>query len=736
MSLPSQGDLLGLDWGFGGDVHSVLATKSTLTPGFAEWNLGGQALQFASLGSVDDMADRAVTAARAMVLMGNPSTADASVTVVRSMVLRSAAADDADRNISALRLQALMGNPSTADAIATALRVAVLRTNDDPFADRRVSNILASILRAVRRGDVARPSAMGRVVINDRTVTPGLGEYDIRGYYGVASPVSGWTGFPYFPNTYTGPGASVTTTWAGEEPAVGPKKTPFPIGYGGDGDLSKIIRQFHEGLTQRDGTGAVKPLYNTTFHTAGSYWYPSPIVAEIDDTGNTNPSDPSDLGNEGNFPVGMSAGPLTQKTWGIGAFQPLFYSKINENFEVEPSILGLMFYAVEPHPDAQQWALPAFSVYQHIRWMEGLDENQLKPYRQRTAVTINVASFGTAEMLHVAPKLNIALTMGRGAYRIAPNSYRDWNVLEDGLPPLRFPLQGSNDPMEEMYGVTYGSEKALWEALSANPDLSPMNLDWPARDGNSVYRANTDYSWWAVMPHRWGPARAFATVGGGELTRPFYVNDDGLYVTKDGARRYSRYKTLLMFQNLAYDQQDDLSGEPEDPFEANRLVRGYVPHNIVTAPPGVGGATWDFNEATLVFVGYAEDTEPGSSEDIVAWLQEDMSRFDYSLDKVTNGGTADEAKVFWTQFMTDERPDWIAPVNAAWDAREDEIGNVEPDYTKGYRPTLSGIWWDADDVDPTKYNGTVLPPCFYLEKLDSPSTHFNDPPGTPGVDDF
>lgn len=727
MSLPSQGDLLGLDWGFGGDVHSVLATKPALTPGFAEWNLGGQALQFALLGSVDDMADRAVTAARALVLMGNPSTADASVTVVRSMVLRASSADDADRNVTALRVQALMGNPSTADAIATALRVAVLRTNDDPISDRRVSQLLCSVLRTVRRGDVARPGAMGRVVINDRTVTPGTGEYNIRGYYGVAAPVSGWTGFPYFPNTYTGPGVDLETTWAGEEPVVGPKKTPFQVGYGAGGDLSKIIRKFHEGLTQTSSAGFVKPLYQTSFVADGAYFYPSPVVAEIDDTGNTDPSDPSDLGNEGNFPVGMSAGPLTQKTLGSSAYQPLIYSKVNENFEVEPSTLGLTVLAVEPHPDAQQWALPAFSVYQHISWMEGPSPSQLSPYHQRTAVTIDVGSFGTEEVLHACPKLNIALTIGRGAYRIAQNSYRDWNVLETGLPPLRFPLQGANDPLAEMYGITYGSEKVLWDALVSNADLSPMNLGWPARDGNSVYRYSSSSSWWAVMPHRWGPA-VLSIYSGGVSTQQFYVNDDGLYITKEGDRRYSRFKTMLMFQNLAFDQQDDLSGEPESPYEADRLARGYVPHAIVSV------ASFDFYEATTVFLDYADEVEPGSTSVISTWLQADSSRFDYYLNKLTEGGTADEAKVFWTQFMTDERPDWIDPVNAAWDAREAEL--TGSDFTKNSRVKLSSIWWDADDIDQTKYTGTVLPPCFYLEKLDSPSTHYDDPPGTPGVDDF
>lgn len=563
-------------------------------------------------------------------------------------------------------------------------------------------------------------------MFNDNTYTPGEGEFSIGGYLGISSPVTGWTGYPYYPDTYVGPGVNLDTLWSGVEPAVGPKPTPFPIGYGAGGDFPSIIRKWHEGLIAR-------PLYIRNFSNPYKYQYPSPILAEQNDYGNGPGGNPSDQGNQGYFPVGMSAGPLTQKTYGFTAFQPLFQTLINADFTLgTPHVLGLFYPQVAPHPDAQQWALPSFSVYNHVRFQEGSLNTW---YYQRTAVTINTANWGgTREVLHVCPKLNFTLSMGRGAYRIAPNSYRDWAVQEEGLPPIRLPLQGSNDPLEEMYGVTYGSEKALWEALVANPDLSPMNLDWPTPDGNTFYKQNTDYSWWPVIPHRWGPATqqnlgAFA----GEQFRVF---DDGRYVTKTGELRYSRYKTMVMHQNLAFDREVDLSGEPVDPFLGGRLARDYVPKTNVGEPPPTGSGTWDFNEVTTTFVLYGEDVEPGVSMDIIDWLQAVPGRYDYYVDRSFNGGTADEAKVFWTQYMTEEKPAWITPVNSAWDAREDEIENAPPpDYTKWLRVAIPQIAWDADDTDPTIYNGTYLPPVFFLEKLDSPSTHFNDPPGTPGVDD-
>lgn len=686
MSVPTQADLLGFEWGFGGDPFVEAAAK-TLDSGFAEWSLGGVPLLF-NLDSGDDAADRVVTALNAMVLAGNPSTADAMVTV---------------------------------------LRKAILRTQDYPNADRLVTQLALQVLRAVRRGDVARPSGQGRVVFNDNTYTPGEGEFSISGYLGISSPVTGWTGYPYFPDTYVGPDENFDTLWSGEEPTVGPSRTPFQIGFGGGGDFASVVRKWHEGLI-------AQPLYIRTFSDQDEYRYPIQIIAESTDYGNGPDGNPWDTGGQGAYPVGMSAGPLTQKTYGSTALHPQFPTSINADFTLgEPHVLGLLTIQVEPHPEAQQWALSAFSVYSHVRYQEGYAQTW---YYQRTAVTINTANWGgTREVVHVCPKLNFSHLMGRGAYRIAPNSYRDWAVQEDGLPPIRLPLQGSNDPLEEMYGITYGSEKALWEALVANPDLSPMNLDWPTPDGHTFYKQSTDHLWWPVIPHRWGPATeqhpaAFA----GER---FLVFDDGRYVTKTGELRYSRYKTLMMHQHLAFDREVDLSGEPVDLFLSERLARSYVPMANVGDPLPSSGGSWDFSAVTATFILYGESVEPGVIIYIIGWLQAVPGRYDYYVDKAVNGGTADEAKVFWTQYMTEENPAWIDPVNAAWDAREDEIENAPPpDYTKWLRVAIPQIAWDADDNDPTIYDGTYLTPVFFLEKLDSPSTHFNDPPGTPGVDDL
>ncbi|MGQ0621488.1 MAG: hypothetical protein ACT4QA_16465 [Panacagrimonas sp.] len=51
------------------------------------------------------------------------------------------------------------------------------------------------------------------------------------------------------------------------------------------------------------------------------------------------------------------------------------------------------------------------------------------------------------------------------------------------------------------------------------------------------------------------------------------------------------------------------------------------------------------------------------------------------------------------------------------------------------REWVSIDWYDPD-FDPSIYTSFVGMPTIFVEKLDSPSTHFNDPPGTPGVDDF
>lgn len=663
----------------------------------------------------------------------------ASVTVLRSMILRSSAANDADRNISALRAQVLMGNPSTADAMVTVLRKAILRTQEDPNADRRVTKLALQVLRAVRRGDVARPGVQGRAVFNDTTVTPGEGEYDINGYYAVGSRYSGFTGMAYVtPGTYDSGGP----VYAGYEPVLGPSKVPFTVGYGAGGSLERIVQQWHEGMTQRTADGFLKPLYNVTYlpvEDIRDYPYAFNVVAEVDDQDDVNNHGP---GGNGNFPIGMCAEALTQKSWGITSTYPAIYAKVEADFSVNGDAFGLQ--RVQPYPDvdAQQWALPAFSLVQNVAptfGSEFLSGSGLSPYRfdQATSIRVPSAPYGVGPVTEtVSPRLTIQRGLGRGAYKLCPNSYRDWTVQQDGLPPIRFPLQGANDPLDEMYGVTYGTERALWDALVANVDLSPMNLDWPARQDNMQYRQSVsetvpenNYYWWATMPHRWGPVPTYNFSPAEDLTTTFvtFVTfDDGMYITSTGEKRYSRYKTLMLTQKIAYDRQEDLSGVDEGAFYLNQVHRGYLSETSVGEALGMG-VSWDaFAVATVI----TETIDPDIVNDLSSWI---VTQPEYPDEYLTFG--AGQAKTFYLRFFNEFHPELVTGLNAAWDARQAELEAVVIDYTKRWR-TSTPMYWDADDIDPTFYTGNVMPPVFFVQKLDSPSTHFNDPPGTPGVDDF
>lgn len=683
MPLPTQADLLGFDFGFGGTSFVDVAASSLLDPGAPEWSLGGTPLLF---------------------------------------VTGSAADPAADRRVTALAAQVLVGNPSTADAMVSALRLMALRTNDDPAADRRITRLAVAVLRSCRRGDVARPAVQGSLVFNDTTVTPGLGEYAIAGYQGVGSRYSGWTGFPYFEGQVSG-----GYTLYAVEPVVGPTEVSLQVGFGAGGDLSALLRKWHNGLIAKYPGGLQKSLFNPQYDVA-DWPYPYRIRAETGDAGDINHHGP---GGAGNFPVGMSATALSQETYGIAATYPFFYGKVNEDFTVNTAGLGVVRVHPDPDPEAQQWALPTFSVQQHMAVTypnEFMNGSGLPNYtfHQVTAVLLNDGVAGHGSVLTASPKLTIQRQMGRGAYRVVPSSYRDWAVAEPDVPPVRYPLQGANDPLVEMYGVTYGSSKELWEALVANADLSPMNLDWPARYATMQYRSGAESEWWATIPHRWGPAATYhSDAESGELGLQFHTFSDGLYITKEGERRYSRYKTLLMTQYIGYQREVDYSGEAVSESLADRLVRAYVP----TAYTGsiVPGSTWDATAVATVLVEYLDDT---IEAEVGVWFTE-QPEYPFAYLALTG----DQAVAFFTRFFNEEHPELLAGAIEAWDAREAELAANTAIFLKACRISCANMHWDADDVDPTFYAGTVLPPVFFVEKLDSPSTHFNDPPGTPGVDE-
>ncbi|MGQ0621487.1 MAG: hypothetical protein ACT4QA_16460 [Panacagrimonas sp.] len=92
-----------------------------------------------------------------------------------------------------------MGNPSTADAFVTLVREMVLRSNDDPAADRWVTDLTLAVLRAVRLGNVAKPGVTTSVVFNDSNVGGGVGEYAIEGFLAIALGDLSYTGLPYAP---------------------------------------------------------------------------------------------------------------------------------------------------------------------------------------------------------------------------------------------------------------------------------------------------------------------------------------------------------------------------------------------------------------------------------------------------------------------------------------------------------------------------------------------------------
>lgn len=654
---------------------------------------------------------------------------DARATVVRMNVIASGVAADAGRFVTAVRAQSLMGNPSTAEGRSTVVRLNVIRTADDPSAPRRVTNVRTSILRSVRRGDGGRPSVQGRAVFNDITLGGATGEYAIEGYVGVASPSTGFTGAAYMGSTFYNGGVGITML-DGYEPVVGPTRVPFAIGYGAGGDAAKLIRQWHEGLTQLDGDGNPRALYTVPFLVntdLEDYPFPYRVVAEVDDTGDVNGYGP---GGDGDYPVGLSLSWLTWSSFGSSPYPTTIGGSVAADYT--PTFNWLLSTApVPPYPDAAgpQWALPTYTVQQNLALTYGSEFSSgtgLHPYvfRQGINAPYDIGDIaGPVSQERTAPKLTVAKTMGRGAYRVVPTSYRDWTTLTDGKPPLRFPLQGSNDPMEEMYGVTYGSPEALWDALAAHADLSSMNLDWPARDNHSVVRYSDSYSWFAVMPHRWGPA--FKAVGS-PMEQVMVTSDDGEYVTSSGQLRYRRFKTLLMHQNLAYDQTEDLSGTPESASEYIRLTRYLAPTEYVA------GAVYDFNAtvlgADLYLIANGHTAEEAA---FIAWILGDADRLAYYIDKSTNGGTAAEGEALVREFLTEFYPGLLSEVEAYWDTLGPGASDV-----KQRRIKINSLYWDADDIDPTIYNDSVMPPCFFVEKLDSPSTHFNDPPGTPGVDDF
>lgn len=172
MALPTQADLLGFDWGVGGVAFMDLAATSSLDTGAPEWNLGGLPLLFAATSAEDPAAPRAVTAVRQYALLGNPSVAEADLTALRTLVLRTSAQEDAQRRV-------------------TAARVMALRTFDDPSAPRRVTAVRQMVLRTNRRGGVAQVSAGFNVVMQ-----PALPyERDERsplGHYMVEAPYFNW----------------------------------------------------------------------------------------------------------------------------------------------------------------------------------------------------------------------------------------------------------------------------------------------------------------------------------------------------------------------------------------------------------------------------------------------------------------------------------------------------------------------------------------------------------------
>lgn len=487
MALPTQADLLGFEWGIGGEVFMDLAADSSLDQGAPEWNLGGVAVYFAATATEDPAAPRAVTALRQFALLGNPSLAEADLTALRTLVLRTSAQEDADRRV-------------------TAVRALALRTFDDPAAPRRVTAVRQMVLRTNRKGGVAQVSG-GYNVVMQPALPYEVAERSPVGHYMIEAPNYNWAwnDLAYAPLIvngsstraapvgYIGDASILPVTVSPADPTPPDWSSPFTIppyptySFAGAWAASGWLYSKYPkgGLVPRAEVFVANPVYpqNVTTYRWGYAPNVNPTYERRECYVNNASGSSTSYGLSSSSDTGWVPAdpddPTSPRVRGVAL------GGISES-DQSPVILGL-----RPPETLPSWALK-------------LEVPRCRIWRPMVSLTTSVSgpSFSTPPTFEAnptgwtttsgnaaigyAPTISVARHPGRGRWRIVPGTLQGFRAEEGTFAHLCYPPTGTNVgipvAMQELCdaNIVFNSIEELADALNAtgwNVNTDLLNLE-------------------------------------------------------------------------------------------------------------------------------------------------------------------------------------------------------------------------------------------------------------------